>query len=122
MFISAVLPVAVSSGFFADDQAAIRVGAEHDGFTYVGPPITPGFRAIRQPGEAVSVMLVLDELFRSQLPHCAACGPRPAARPGEARIPKNPSRLLASPGTVSSVFPLRGARGLRARPPRQFPR
>jgi methylaspartate ammonia-lyase len=61
MFISAVLPVAVRSGFFADDQAAIRAGAEHDGFTYVGPPITPGFRAIRQSGEAVSVMLVLDD-------------------------------------------------------------
>jgi methylaspartate ammonia-lyase len=61
MFISAVLPVAVRAGFFADDQAAIRAGAEHDGFTYGGPPITPGFRAIRQPGEAVSVMLVLDD-------------------------------------------------------------
>jgi methylaspartate ammonia-lyase len=61
MFISAVIPVAVRSGFFADDQAAIRAGAEHDGFTYVGAPITPGFRAIRQPGEAVSVMLILDD-------------------------------------------------------------
>ncbi|HYZ55761.1 MAG TPA: hypothetical protein VE733_19990 [Streptosporangiaceae bacterium] len=61
MFISAVLPVAVRSGFFADDQAAIRAGAEHDGFTYAGAPVTPGFRAIRQPGEAVSVMLVLDD-------------------------------------------------------------
>jgi methylaspartate ammonia-lyase len=71
MFISAVLPVAVRTGFFADDQAAIRAGAEHDGFTYVGAPVTPGFRAIRQPGEAVSVMLVLDD---GQVAHgdCAA--------------------------------------------------
>jgi methylaspartate ammonia-lyase len=61
MVISDVLPVAVRSGFFADDQAAIRAGAEHDGFTYAGAPVTPGFRAIRQPGEAVSVMLVLDD-------------------------------------------------------------
>jgi methylaspartate ammonia-lyase len=61
MIISDVLPVAVRSGFFADDQAAIRAGAEHDGFTYAGAPVTPGFRAIRQPGEAVSVMLVLDD-------------------------------------------------------------
>ena len=30
--------------------------------------------------------------------------------------------LRSSPGTVSSVFPLRGAQELRARPPRQFPR
>jgi methylaspartate ammonia-lyase len=61
MFISDVLPVAVRSGFFADDQAAIRAGVQHDGFTYAGAPVTPGFRAIRQPGEAVSVMLVLDD-------------------------------------------------------------
>ena len=61
MIISDVLPVAVRSGFFADDQAAIRAGAEHDGFTYAGAPVTPGFRAIRQPGEAVSVMLILDD-------------------------------------------------------------
>jgi methylaspartate ammonia-lyase len=61
MFISDVLPVAVRTGFFADDQAAIRAGAQHDGFTYVGPPVTPGFRAIRQAGEAVSVMLVLSD-------------------------------------------------------------
>jgi methylaspartate ammonia-lyase len=71
MFISDVLAVAVRSGFFADDQAAIRAGAEHEGFTYVGAPVTPGFRAIRQPGEAVSVMLLLDD---GQVAHgdCAA--------------------------------------------------
>jgi methylaspartate ammonia-lyase len=61
MFITDVLPVAVRSGFFTDDQAAIRAGAQHDGFTYAGGPITPGFKAIRQPGEAVSVLLVLDD-------------------------------------------------------------
>jgi methylaspartate ammonia-lyase len=48
----------VRTGFFADDQAAIRAGAQHDGFSYVGQPVTPGFRAVRQPGEAVSVMLL----------------------------------------------------------------
>ncbi|GGN88017.1 hypothetical protein GCM10011579_081430 [Streptomyces albiflavescens] len=64
----------------------------------------------------------LDEgRIRSQLPHRAAHGPRPAARPGEARTPKAPSHLFASPGTVSIMFPLRGAQELRARPPRQFP-
>ena len=61
MFITEVVPVAVRAGFFADDQAAIRAGAVRDGFRYAGAPITPGFRAIRQPGEAVSVMLVLDD-------------------------------------------------------------
>jgi methylaspartate ammonia-lyase len=49
-----VVTVPVSAGFFADDQAAIRAGAEHDGFGYAGPPVTPGFAAIaaaRRSGE-----------------------------------------------------------------------
>jgi methylaspartate ammonia-lyase len=54
-----VLAVPVRAGFFADDQAAIRAGAAHDGFGYAGAPLTPGFTSIRQPGEAVSVLLVL---------------------------------------------------------------
>src|SRR5258708_7163353 len=61
MFITDVLCVPVRSGFFADDQAAIRAGAAHDGFAYVGDPVTPGFRSIRQAGEAVSVMLLLND-------------------------------------------------------------
>jgi methylaspartate ammonia-lyase len=56
-----VLTVPVRAGFFADDQAAIRNGARQDGFTYAGAPVTPGFGGIRQPGEAVSVMLVLGD-------------------------------------------------------------
>lgn len=59
--VAEVLAVPVRGGFFADDQAAIRAGAQHDGFGYVGPPLTPGFTAIRQPGEALSVVLVLDD-------------------------------------------------------------
>lgn len=61
MFIIDVLCVPVRSGFFADDQSAILAGAAHDGFTYAGDPVTPGFRSIRQAGEAVSVMLLLDD-------------------------------------------------------------
>ncbi len=48
------------TGFYVDDQAAILAGATHDGFDYVGTPQTPGFTSIRQPGEALSVMLILD--------------------------------------------------------------
>jgi len=48
------------SGFFRDDQASIRDGARHDGFLYEGPPSTPGFHAVREPGVAVSIMLLLD--------------------------------------------------------------
>ena len=71
MVIADVLAVPVRSGFFSDDQAAIRAGAVHDGFTYRGRPATAGFRSIRQPGEAVSVLLLLDD---GQIAHgdCAA--------------------------------------------------
>ena len=48
-------------GFFFDDQAAIKAGAFRDGYSYSGDPLTPGYSAIRQPAEAVSVMLVLDD-------------------------------------------------------------
>jgi methylaspartate ammonia-lyase len=58
--ITGVLTQEVRSGFFTDDQAAIIAGAEHDGFAYAGRPVTPGFSAIRQPGEAVSVLLLLE--------------------------------------------------------------
>jgi len=71
MVIADVLSVPVRSGFFSDDQAAIRAGAVHDGFIYRGRPATAGFRSIRQPGEAVSVLLLLDD---GQIAHgdCAA--------------------------------------------------
>jgi methylaspartate ammonia-lyase len=66
-----VLAVPVRAGFFADDQAAILAGAVRDGAAYLGAPVTPGFRAVRQAGEAVSVMLLLDD---GQVAHgdCAA--------------------------------------------------
>ena len=49
------------TGFYFDDQRAIKAGADHDGFTYVGSPVTPGFAAVRQAGESISVMLVLED-------------------------------------------------------------
>lgn len=49
------------TGFYFDDQRAIKANAAHDGFTYLGNPVTPGFRQIRQAGEAVSVMLILED-------------------------------------------------------------
>jgi methylaspartate ammonia-lyase len=51
----------ISTGFFRDDQSAIRAGRAHDGFLYAGSPVTPGFTAIREPGVAVSVVLILDD-------------------------------------------------------------
>jgi len=49
------------TGFYFDDQRAIKAGAKHDGFTYVGKTVTPGFHSIRQAGEAVSVMIILED-------------------------------------------------------------
>lgn len=49
------------TGFYFDDQAAIKKGATQNGFTYVGEAITDKFTQIRQKGEAVSIMLVLED-------------------------------------------------------------
>lgn len=49
------------TGFYFDDQRAIKKGVAHDGFTYVGEPVTEGFQKVRQAGESISVMLVLDD-------------------------------------------------------------
>ncbi|SHJ48772.1 methylaspartate ammonia-lyase [Clostridium amylolyticum] len=49
------------TGFYFDDQRAIKKGAAHDGFTYVGEPVTEGFKAVRQAGESISVMLILED-------------------------------------------------------------
>ena len=60
MRIEKALAVRAWGGYYNDDLAAIRHGARSDGLFYVGPPVTPGFASIRQPAEAVSVVLVLD--------------------------------------------------------------
>ena len=59
------------TGFYFDDQRAIKAGVVHDGFTYVGDPVTDGFKAVRQAGESISVMLILED---GQVSHgdCAA--------------------------------------------------
>ena len=49
------------TGFYFDDQRAIKQGAGHDGTFYVGTPVTAGFRSVRQAGESISVMLILED-------------------------------------------------------------
>ena len=49
------------TGFYFDDQRAIKKGAGHDGVFYVGEPVTDGFTSVRQAGESISVMLVLED-------------------------------------------------------------
>ncbi|QSH41655.1 methylaspartate ammonia-lyase [Lentisphaerota bacterium ZTH] len=60
MKINKITYSAGKTGFFFDDQRAIKQGAGHDGFNYVGQPVTEGFKAIRQSGESISIMLELD--------------------------------------------------------------
>lgn len=49
------------TGFYFDDQQAIKNDAVHDGFAYVGEPVTPGFTSVRQRGESISVMIILED-------------------------------------------------------------
>ena len=71
MKITKVLAAKGKSGFYFDDQKAIKNGAKADGAAYPGEPVTPGFTAIRQAGEAISVLIVLED---GQIAHgdCAA--------------------------------------------------
>ena len=48
------------TGFYFDDQRAIKKGAGHDGIFYVGAPVTDGFTSVRMAGESISVQLVLE--------------------------------------------------------------
>lgn len=49
------------TGFYFDDQRAIKKGAILDGANYKGECITEGFTSIRQSGEAISVGIVLED-------------------------------------------------------------
>ncbi|MBU1145407.1 MAG: methylaspartate ammonia-lyase [Firmicutes bacterium] len=48
------------TGFFFDDQKAIKKGATNDGFLYLGTPIIEGFTTVRQKGEAISIQIILE--------------------------------------------------------------
>lgn len=48
------------TGFYFDDQRAIKAGAKNDGMAYIGEPKTEGFTSIRQAGESISVMIFLE--------------------------------------------------------------
>jgi methylaspartate ammonia-lyase len=61
MKIKHVLLTKSYTGFYFDDQKAIKKDAQQDGFMYVGDPLTIGFKEIRIPGEAISIQLVLED-------------------------------------------------------------
>ncbi|ABR49542.1 Methylaspartate ammonia-lyase [Alkaliphilus metalliredigens QYMF] len=49
------------TGFYFDDQRAIKQGAQQDGFTYIGEAVTEGFSSVRQAGESISIMFILED-------------------------------------------------------------
>ncbi len=49
------------TGFYFDDQKAIKCGAKTDGLNYKGDTATPGFESVRQAGEAISVEFILSD-------------------------------------------------------------
>lgn len=49
------------TGFFFDDQVAIKANAKVDGAMYVGEPMTSNFDSIRQKGESVSIILIAED-------------------------------------------------------------
>lgn len=56
-----VLASVGKTGFFFDDQGAIKTHAIADGQTFIGEPITAGFNQIRMAGESLSIMLILED-------------------------------------------------------------
>jgi len=59
MRIEAVRAIPGLSGFFFDDQQAIKAGATQRGFSYDSPPETAGFDRVREAGESLIVELEL---------------------------------------------------------------
>ena len=111
--ITDVLAAPAVGAFFFDDQAAIRAGAPHDGFAIVGEPLTPGFAAIRQPAEAVSVMVRLSDGHVAHgdcvsVQYSGVGGREPLLRAAELRVPRIEGRLRFA------VSPLRAFRELSA--------
>jgi len=61
MKIERILTSTGFSGYYNKDLKAVKAGATPDGFVYRDPPVTPGFHAIMQPGQSLSVMLLLSD-------------------------------------------------------------
>ena len=71
MKIKDIVCAAGRTGFFFDDQKAIKTTAVADGNAYIGEPRTAGFTRVRQAGESISILFILED---GQIAHgdCAA--------------------------------------------------
>jgi len=59
--IAHVLTVPAVGGYYCEDLEALQLGSIPLSERYTAPPVTPGFRAVREVAEVVSVGLVLDD-------------------------------------------------------------
>lgn len=71
MKIEKVVVASGLAGYYTDDNEAIKQHGRRDGFLYAGKPVTEGFQTIRQPGQSVLLMLVLND-GRVGLGDCAS--------------------------------------------------
>ena len=60
MIVKKLICAAGKTGFYFDDQLAIKSGAKNDGFFYEGEPATAGFNSVRVAGESISIIFVLE--------------------------------------------------------------
>lgn len=60
MIIKKILCAQGKTGFFFDDQKAIKQGAKNNGAFYEGEVATAGFTSVRQAGESISILFILE--------------------------------------------------------------
>ena len=60
MKITKAIALEARGGYYNEDLEAIRAGATRDGYFFDSPPQASGFTSIRQPSEAFSIVLLLD--------------------------------------------------------------
>ncbi len=58
--INQILAIPALGGYYYDDLAALQANPMPISQRYTAKPVTPGFRRVREPAEAVSIGLVLD--------------------------------------------------------------
>jgi len=61
MQITSIEAIPIEGGWYVDDKPAFIAGGKVDHYLVTGQPRTPGFRRIREPGEAVSILIRLDD-------------------------------------------------------------
>ena len=109
--ITDVAAVPTVGGFYFDDKAAIKQGAEEDGFAYRGETVTPGFDRVRKPSEAVSVQIQLED-GQVAVGECAAVQYSGSCGRDEAFDAEKHAEIIES--TVADAFLGREADDFRA--------